>query len=223
MSAEAEIKSFIERVLRLKEEMDKQRPAWIAREYAIADRTVGARMPGPNRPRSVALDAGIGVKAAREVLDICGRLTWAGKASEDFSDDRMGFTIACRLTGLSWQDIQKAMGDVRHYGPERSALAWAAYMAEPDSRIIGHVYSAHSPEISGLVKVGFSRNPEKRMRSLTRQHQCQVILGRVFAGTMLHEWALHQILFRTPIPEWHPVDDIPHWLMPPCLLGRRAA
>lgn len=205
----ARLKDFINRVLRLKDEQDAKRPFPIIGAYAVADCAHRDHLVLPSGCRR---KEGVYIQDAANILDICGRLTWAGRASSDFHEDRMGFTIACRLTGLSWLHVQYATSHARRFGPYKAAYEWAPFMAAPDPRVIGFVYSATSHARPGLVKVGFSRNPVKRMRSLSRSIGHEVSLQSYVPGTLLHEWAIHQIIFRQPFSEWHHAEDVPGWL-----------
>lgn len=220
MSAEAEIKQFIDRVLRLKEEQDARRPYPIPTTYAVADRDHRGLII---IPRGTRIKDGLSVREAAPMLDLCSKLTWAGSASGDFPEDRRGFTLACRLTGLKWDEVQFACHQTRRFGPNKTSLYWAPFMSGPDERIVGFVYSATSQAMPGLTKIGFSRNPVKRMRSLSREIGAEVTLEACVQGTMLHEWALHQIIFRQPASEWHPTEDVPIWLFEPFDVMRRAA
>lgn len=220
MSAEAQIKAFIERIIRLKDEQDAIRPIPVRKTYAIADCDERGLL---FLPKSCRRQSGVSLLDASAVLDLCGRLTWAGHASSDFPEDRRGYTISCRLTGLGWDHVQYAASHARRFGPYKAAIQWAPFMTDPDPRVIGFVYSATSIAMPGLIKIGFSRNPKKRMHSLTREIGAEVVLQRHVPGTLLHEWALHQVLFRQPFSEWHPAEDVPVWLFDDLGSERKAA
>jgi len=214
------LRAFVERVLRTKEGQDTRRPYPVQTTYAVADRDHRGLI---TIPRGARTKDGLSVGEATGMLDLCSKLTWAGGASADFPEERRGFTLACRLTGLKWDEVQYACHQTRRFGPIKTSLFWAPFMSGPDERIVGFVYSATSQAMPGLTKIGFSRNPEKRMRSLSREIGAEVTLEAYLPGTMLHEWALHQIIFRQPVSEWHPADDVPGWLFHPIDLMKRAA
>ena len=142
---------------------------------------------------------------------------------DDFDHEtRRGYTIACKLLGLSWHYTQWAIGAARSAGIEKAAQVWAPYMSAPDNRYVGHVYVARRADGVGPVKVGFSTNVAKRMKRLTKIVGYPVDVLVTHPGTMLIEWALHMEM-GAPYEraEWYLPDQIPEWLCPN--LNRRAA
>ena len=131
---------------------------------------------------------------AFDVLEIIGPLCAFG-GSDVYGDytDRRGLTIACRLTGLRWDHIQKAVGDVCNFGAKTAANAWFEYMKPKDFRVCGFLYVARLR--AGGIKIGFSTNPFSRINKM----KGGASLISIFPATMLHEWALHQILRRYSI------------------------
>lgn len=216
------LRAFVERIERLEADRAKLRP-FFNEIQAVRSRPVrpvsSHWRPGPCRKgtgRDVSIDD------AATWLEVCSRLCRAGGADDSWPDDRKGYTISCRLTGLGWNDVQKAIGDTSVLGPVEAAAHWAGNMKPADRRVVGYVYSAHTQQHPNVIKIGFSCTPEKRMRALSRQYGVPIQLGRCIAGTMLHEWAIHQILRKQVAPEWYAADNVPDWLKPP-LLKREAA
>lgn len=211
-----QLRAFIERIERieaLEDERATTRPfyqgprrKWNACKAVPAHWRVGPKF-NPRR-------AGIPQAEAGLLLELCARLCHVGYANDGWADERKGYTISCRLTGLGWADTQKAIADTCVVGPDSAAVHWAEFMGPSDQRVIGYVYSAHSPAHPSVVKIGFSQTPEKRMKSLSRLHGVEINLGTCHEATMLHEWAIHQILRKQVAPEWYRAADVPAWLMP---------
>lgn len=145
-------------------------------------------------------------------LGICAALTGPARDGHD-SFLRKGFTAACRLTGIGWTYISKAIYDVRFFGAEAAGNAWALYMRPADERCIGEIYVAHAVGQPDVVKVGFSTQIEKRLATLTRQEGRKVVLDNLVPGTLLHEWALHAQIPGAVKSEWYPRENIPSWLL----------
>lgn len=208
------LKSFVERIEEYFDETALKYPGRALTKEVMSRPKAPAHhdwRPGPKN--IVAERHEIEEEEAAFWLEICGRLCRIGGADDFDHHTRRGYTIACRLLGLSWNDCQKAIGDVRQIGGAASAPYWSGRMAKADPRFVGHVYSAHVLDNPSVVKIGFSCTPEKRMKSLSRQHG-HMVLDVVLQGTMLHEWALHQLICKPVAPEWYPAKEIPEWLLP---------
>lgn len=157
---------------------------------------------------------GVDVADAEYWLDHCARLS--GRMSDFDHQTRRGYTISCRLLGLGWDGVQRAIGATRTSGVVPAAGVWASYLSPPDSRFIGHVYVARHEYDRGERKVGFSTNLAKRMKSLSRSEGEPVVLVNAMPGTMLIEWALHCELGFTIRPdksEWYAAGSLPVWLV----------
>lgn len=156
---------------------------------------------------------GIDIAEAEYWLDHCARLS--GRMDDFDHQTRRGYTIACRLLGLSWSDVQHAIGSACTAGVGPAAKVWAPYLSAPDARFVGHVYVARHEYDRGERKVGFSTNLAKRMTSLSRVEGEPVVLVNALPGTMLIEWALHADLGHTVTDkaEWYPKTSIPTWLL----------
>lgn len=173
-----------------------------------------ARQFGP-RSQPSPLSIGIEEDDAAFWLTLCEILC---RPADDFdSDYRRGWTIACRLTGLGWSHIRQSLVDKRYSSAFEAAKLWRHHMSPYDHRYVGFVYIAKATKYPDLVKIGFSRNPEKRMKSLSRQNGFEMTLVSSRAGTMLHEWALHMTLYpgrKMPAPEMYPIEQVCSWLLP---------
>lgn len=177
------------------------------------------RSLGPRRRE--ANGDGVSVSDAAYWLELCAILA---RPADDFDHDtRRGWTIACRLTGLSWADVQSALTDTRHSGAHAAANAWAPHMKCPDARCIGRLYSAHAIGRPDPIKVGFSTNVEKRMKALSRLEGCEVVSVCHLPATMLHEWGMHMQLLHPVKSEWYPRKQIPAWLLSHPTLSTEAA
>lgn len=226
MSADAvnvgHLRVLVERIERVEAEMAPQRPFFSGRR-APTDSL-------PQRPDwkmgpsfRLKEGSGVNIESAAAMLDVCWRLCRVGRADDnEWREDRRGFTVACKLTGLGWNEVQKAIADCCGHRSSDAAVFWARYMSQPDARYVGAVYSAYSPTHPSVVKIGFSTRPMKRMKSLARQYGTEIVLGECVNGTMLHEWALHQIIRKQVAPEWYRTTDIPSWLMPKQLMREAA-
>ena len=119
------------------------------------------------------------------------RLLILGKADcSSMSDwsERRGFTIACMLTGLSWAEIEYAMTHCRSFGCTETAKLWCQFMGLANERANGFLYAGNCQD--GSVKIGFSTNPARRAKRLGLD------LFHSEPATMLHEWAIHEILLK---------------------------
>lgn len=85
----------------------------------------------------------------------------------------------------------------------------------PDvASICGYVYRACSDDLPGRIKIGFSANPEARVRKLSRIYRRPIKLIDYVPGTMLDEHAEHCLLRAVRIEgEWfasEPFAPTPH-------------
>lgn len=212
-----------------------RRLAWNARGlYEARQRKVFVDLAGHEPPTTKYPDPTIPVRpplrgpkgfgvsevAARYWLEHCALLS--GRMDDFDHETRRGYTIACKLLGMSWTHTQWAIGGAKTSGVQRAAEVWAPYMNSPDPRYVGHVYVARREDGVGPIKVGFTTNIKKRMKRLSSQQRHPIEAIAVHPGTMLIEWALHMELGATAgAPEWYLPEQIPEWLCP--TLGRRAA
>ena len=161
--------------------------------------------------------AGRDVEDARFWLRIVAPVAFAAGYGDDDQDERKTLMWSCRLLGLPWGEITKAINDCRRFGFDAAAAVWAERMRPVDGRYVGHVYTAQADGYPEVVKVGFSTQPEKRVKALSRLHGVKIGLVSYTPGTILHEWALHQLLRHSVAPEWYRAHAVPAWL-----LGREA-
>lgn len=178
--------------------------------------TCGApnRVFGPLRPPA-PYAIGISEVDAAFWLGLCEVL--CRPADECDHDYRRGWTIACRLTGLSWTQVKQALGDAHYSSAADAGQMWSRHMSPPDERYCGFVYIARASKFPDLVKIGFSTNPIKRMKSLSSQTGLETHLLWTIHATMLHEWALHSLLYpgrKMPAPEMYPIERVCSWLLP---------
>ncbi|CAH1678137.1 hypothetical protein CHELA41_24493 [Hyphomicrobiales bacterium] len=170
--------------------------------------------PGPRTSRPPSdqdgIDRAIACAWLRCVSDVSRVHPWG----DDWEDDRRGKTIGCKLLGLPWAFVDKARTDAVDYGAAGAAIYWAPYMRGPDDRYIGHMYLAEVRGDAEKVKVGFSRKPQKRMKTLSRQLGNDVRMIWSIPATMLHEWAFHQIVPPYDLPnEWYYRRILPDWFL----------
>lgn len=157
--------------------------------------------------------AGCDVAEARHWLQIVAPVAFAAGYGDDEPEERKTLMWSCRLLGLSWGEVHKAISDCRAFGYEVSADVWAARMRPVDGRYVGYVYSAMAEGYPQVAKVGFSTQPEKRMKALSRNHGVRINLVHAMPGTILHEWALHQLIPFSVAPEWYRTHAVPAWLL----------
>ena len=224
MSDDGQLKSIIERILRLHAEVKKTLRFAAELEEIMAKRSAERRPPswkpgptfGKQNPYSLQADPSTAVMRAYSLLSDCAALVSAANIqSFDDQEGRRSFMLACRILGLPWAHIEKAIADVGNFGIAEAARAWALYLGPTDQRIVGKVYVAATSARPGVIKIGFSKNPTARAKSLSRQHGTPIDIIHDEAGTMLHEWAIHQLLHRVSIaPEWYRANGLPRWLFP---------
>lgn len=146
-------------------------------------------------------------------LRIVAPVAFAAGYGDDDQDERRTLMWACRLLGLPWGEVTKAINDCRRFGFEVSADAWAARMRPVDDRYVGFVYAAQAAGYPEVIKVGFSTQPEKRMKALSRRYGVKINLISCVPGTILHEWALHRLLPYSVASEWYRARAVPVWLL----------
>lgn len=183
------------------------------RAYQLA--TNGMDHPaGPRFPEHRTIRPGVGrtVPEAALWLRTVAPLAVAAEYGDDDPGERKTLMWACRLLGLSWGDVHKAINDCRRFGDAAAALAWARFMRPLDERYVGFIYSARAAKEPGVTKIGFSTRPEKRMKELSRIYGLEIRLVCALPGTILHEWALHQNTPFSVAPEWYRTSAVPFWL-----------
>lgn len=176
-----QVKSIIERILRLKEEQD------IA--AAIEDRM--ARLEYVLNPL-----AAIEVKWPTLAL---GRALTAGG----------------RLLGADTDTMKYRARMVRRKGSVAAALAsleeWMTvtpWEVPPlDRDLIGFVYGMAAIDYPGIVKIGFSRNPEERLIALQKQFRIRLELIHYAPGTELDEHLVQHDMAKIKLAgEWFDFD-----------------
>jgi hypothetical protein len=129
---------------------------------------------------------------------------------DDEWEGRRTHSIACRLLGIGWTYIFKAIQDTRDFGADVAGAAWCKDMRPADQRVVGSIYLAAAEADPDLIKVGFSTNPQKRAKSLSREAGSHCSLIATFRATMLDEWAIHCALIRKAVfTEWYRRADLP--------------
>lgn len=171
--------------------------------------TIGKRFAHISSPSS---GQGVSIEEALRWLKICAPAAYSAGYGDDEPEERKTLMWACRLLGLGWGDVHKAIGDCRSFGFEKAAEAWARWMKPVDDRYVGFVYTAYAKSDRQVVKVGFSLNPEKRMKALSRECGEEVVLLSATPATILHEWALHQLIRFQVKSEWYRAEHVPGWL-----------
>jgi hypothetical protein len=111
--------------------------------------------------------------------------------------------VAARLTGYDSDTLRARVGLVRRRGFD-GAVAFLdgitrgrpfCDMTPIDPEMVGWVYRAEC-EDEPVVKIGFSRDPDKRMISLRSRYGPSMRLVSATAGTMLDEFAEHRRLLQ---------------------------
>lgn len=213
------------RIKKLHDEKRKQLRFAEQLEKLLAARRAAARpitygSPGPRfakvNPYSEQAQFSVATSRAYSLLEEVATLVRAANIQGcDDAEGRRSYMLACRILGLSWVSIHKAVADVSNYGVTDAAKAWARYLGPTDKRIVGQVYVAVCDGRPDIIKIGFSQNPAKRAKALTRQQGSIVEIIHEEGGTMLHEWAIHQFLFLSSVaPEWYRASEVPAWLFP---------
>ncbi len=95
--------------------------------------------------------------------------------------------LAARVLGLPYAVARRRIHDALVRGVE-SLVAFVQPLP-PD--VVGYVYEAQDPTEPALVKVGFSRDPIRRMAELGALNRTTMRLLAVRPGTMLDEHAEH--------------------------------
>ena len=150
----------------------------------------GRFQPGPSWGKNDKLLV-VSYQDALELFNSIAPLcTFGGADAYGDHNDRKGLSIACRLAGVPYSHIEKIIGDIRSYGQDAAARAWHEYLGQRDNRICGFLYIARLR--LGGIKIGFSKNPNTRVKSF--KGGTDIIAA--YPATMLHEWAIHQILRR---------------------------
>lgn len=207
----AEMKRTLQFAAELEAIMVQRRAEYIRPEWL----RIGPRF-GKQNPYNLNADFGVAKMRAYSLLADCAALvTAANLQGFDDHEGRRSFMLACRILGLPWAHVEKAIADVANFGVSEAAEAWALYLGPTDQKIVGKVYVACSSTRPDIFKIGFSQNPVKRAKSLSRIHGVPIDIIHDEASTMLHEWAIHQLLHRASVaPEWYRADAVPSWLFP---------
>lgn len=143
---------------------------------------------------------------------------------DDEWEGRRTYSLACRLTGLAWGRIFKALNDTRIYGALAAGAAWCRDMRPIDRRVVGFMYSAFGEAEPDLIKVGFTTKPEQRAKGLRREAGSRVTMIHTIPATMLDEWAFHCLGRSVAVKsEWYRRADLPSWILEPSDHERTAA
>ena len=191
--------------------VDQTRPYYQERMIQKASRSPFPLSPSSLGPRTARErhDGGVSVDTAAFLLQLAAKLCGTTRMSDFDDDGRRPVTAACRLLGLPWSETERAVSQARRAAPiEEVAQRWNHFMRGPDPRVLGFVYSARCAAVPGLVKVGFSTKPNKRMKSLARVTGLPCELIHAQPGTLLHEVALHDIIPGAVYPEWYPATAV---------------
>lgn len=218
----SKLRTFAERIERLHEEKRKALPfadelerLLLERGPVVASRPAGPLFGKPNPDNAKAEPSTLVWRAHGLLGEVAKLVRAANMLCAEAYEGRRSFMLACRILGLPWSHIEKAVSDVRLHGLDVASRAWATYLGPTDQRIVGKVYVAATASRPDIIKIGFSKNPEKRAKSLSRQHGVAIDVIHDEGGTMLHEWAIHQLLFRSSVaPEWYSASKVPAWLFP---------
>jgi len=172
MSAEAEIKQFIDRILRS------------PRLEAASPESLMRKITGREERLHYAIEPLIGIrrsstiaasKARREAGNLLG---WRS----DMVSDRVGTWK--RRSGLANVDA--------YLSKEPPLPLWHVSEVRPEH--FGFVYLMSAVEYPGIVKVGFSADPERRLIELQRAHQIKLRLEAYVVGTKLDEHLLQDTM-----------------------------
>lgn len=139
----------------------------------------------------------------------------AAKAGDDEEEERRAKTAVCRILRSSWMYTDRIITAFDRYGIEAVEADWAGLILSPDRRVFGHVYIARSGMYPDLVKIGFSRDPGKRAKSLGRHIGASVDMLGWCRGTQLVELAIHECLCSEAVRglgEWYPAKSVPEFL-----------
>lgn len=162
MSADARLKSFIDRVLRLKEDSD------YALGWAIEDRVarldyVLSPLAAIDGRRSIALDRAY--QAGGRLLGVKGEVV-------------RNRVRAVRRRG----DLQAALGDLESWMP---GPVWN--VPQLDGDLLGFVYAMVAIDYPGIVKIGFTRSPRQRVKRLQREFRVRLEIVHYAPATEFDE------------------------------------
>lgn len=152
--------------------------------------------------------------------DTYGYLAYLAKALGPFADDRTTFThrafrSAAEQVGLDKDFLRSICKAVARRGSMAAYLAHREMppalprlMVTPLSRdSVGHVYVARVAAFPHVLKIGFSRRPEERMKRLTWETGEDHVLEEAYPGTLVEEALIHRLRY-----EWHIVRE---WFFDP--------
>ena len=124
-------------------------------------------------------------------------------------------TAGGRLLGIQNDMVRHRAKMVRRRGSVEAALAWLEEwmvggawnvpVLAPD--LIGFVYAAEAIDFPGIIKVGFSRDPERRLKDLQYQHRIRLNLVQAGVGTEFDEHLIQHRMARWSLAnEWFDLD-----------------
>lgn len=100
------------------------------------------------------------------------------------------YYLASRLLGLDYESTRH-MTILWRAGAGADPLVAILGGMVPRDEGIGFVYHAICPRFAGVVKVGFTTQPEERAQSLSSRYGSPVTITRQWPGTMLDEHVEH--------------------------------
>lgn len=122
------------------------------------------------------------------------------------------FVAGAYLLGCSPDYLRAVCGGAQRRGSFAAYLEWRSRppalppMREPGplpEDAYGHVYFARVQEFPHVIKIGFSRNPESRMKQLQRETGQAHLVEKTLPGTKVDEAIAHIAFFKTHIVrEW---------------------
>lgn len=142
-------------------------------------------------------------------VEYCALGARAAGASDDEPEERKALATVCRLLRADLHRSHKILASAYRVGAAETAAIYADALREPDYRCVGHVYLAMAAEYPGLVKIGFSRQPENRAKGLARHYGTPIEIIGCWASTLLVEQAIHLWPMRRVASEWYRDSQIP--------------
>ncbi|MDZ7711739.1 MAG: GIY-YIG nuclease family protein [Rhodovibrio sp.] len=139
----------------------------------------------------------------------------ASNASDDQEEERRAKTAICRILRAPWAYADKIVTAVEQTGVDAALREWGGLITKPDSRVFGSLYFARCEARPTLVKIGFSQNPTKRAKSLTRQVGARTTIEGCCPATHLTELAIHECFYTEHVrgcAEWYPAQSVPEFL-----------
>lgn len=187
MSAEGQIKAFIDRILRF-QRIEAETPVELAAALTGRDQRI-AYVTEP------LLDV------SRDASVAAGRAYAMGAAMLGWNTD----TIRSRLKVLKRKGSLAAVDEF--YANVQQIPLWRAGDLRTD--LFGYVYGMSATDFPGVVKIGFSHNPLRRLEELQYLHRINLRLEVKVVGTRFDEHLLqHRFSDRALANEWFDLDGV---------------